>query len=192
MILNKDEIRLAIDEKRILLENVNELKFNPNSINVTLNKKMWSYIPVKIARDICGTGSHKRTVHVVEKDKLTIIKNQNYITIKNMGSYKDDIVLDPKEENVEKYEFEIPETGLILLPNMIYLAQTNEKVCSEDYMLMLDGLQHLSNIGLEINISSKISFKTKTHTSWNIQIMVHHPIVVYPNMDIGKVLFFKK
>lgn len=192
MILNKEEISKEIENKKIIFDNPSNLKYNPNSINVTLNKKLWSYIPVKISKDICGTGRHKKSVYVLEKDKLTIIKNHNHITIKNSGSYKDDIVLNPKDEDIERYEFEIPEAGLILLPNMIYLAKTNEKIRSDDYMLMLDGLQHLSKIGLQINISSNISFKTGEPTCWDIQIMVQHPITVYPDMDIGKVLFFKK
>lgn len=192
MILNKEEIQKAIEDKVIIIENSKGIRYNPNSINVTLNNQMSSYIPVNITRDIRGSGKHKRTVHVVEKDKLTIIKNPNYMTIKNMGSYKDDIVLDYTDESIEKYHFEIPPTGLILLPNMIYLAQTNERCTTEEYMLILDGLRKLSAIGLEINISSKISFKQKEPQRWDIQIMVHHPIMVYPDMEIGKVLFVKK
>lgn len=192
MILDKEEIIKQMEYGKIRVESKGKLNYNPNSVIVTLNKKMWSYVPVKIVRDICGTGLHKKSVHLIEKDKLTIVKNQNYITIKNSGSYKDDIVLDPKDKNIEKYEFEIPETGLILLPNMIYLARTNEKISSEDFMLLLDGLENLSDIGLQMNITSNISFKTGEPTSWNIQIMVLHPLMIYPNMDIGKILFFKK
>ena len=163
MILNSKKIKKEIKRGNIIYfpDNGN---IGINSIDVTLNRKLLTYTPIKIKYS-------KKLKSFVVKPK----KNKTFI--------------DMKKEN-KVYEIDIPEEGLYLSPGILYLGTTNEKVGSDKYIPMYEGRSSMARLGIQSHISAgfgDIGFKS----NWTLEITVVHSTKIYPNIRIGQVYFHK-
>jgi dCTP deaminase len=105
---------------------------------------------------------------------------------KELKTYKP-LVLDPKVKN-ETNLLEIPEEGLVLHPNKLYLGRTNEWTESHKHIPLLEGKSSLARLGINIHATAgfgDIGFRGH----WVLEITVTHPTFVYPNMKIGQLCF---
>jgi dCTP deaminase len=96
-------------------------------------------------------------------------------------------VLDSKKQNAVK-SIKIPSDGLILKPNTLYLGSTVEAIGSDHYIPRYASRSSISRLGIQTNISGglgDIGFKRK----WTFEIVVVHPIRIYPGMKIGQISF---
>uniref|UniRef100_UPI003751FEE2 dCTP deaminase n=1 Tax=Flavobacterium sp. TaxID=239 RepID=UPI003751FEE2 len=97
--------------------------------------------------------------------------------------------LDCKLDNPTKIIL-IPQEGLVLQPNILYLGHTIERIGSEYYVPMYDGRSSMGRLGIQSHISAgvgDIGFKEQ----WTLEISVMHPIKVYAQMRIGQIHFHK-
>lgn len=165
-VLLGSEIINEYKENKITIEPYNEKHVGPNSLDVTLNNKLVTYVPIEI----------------VYRDSL-----EGYIV-----SPLDDpseIIVDMAKEN-KYYEIEIPAEGLILVPGILYLGMTNEKAGSDFYIPMYEGRSSLARLGVQSHLSAgfgDICFKS----NWTLEITVVHLTKIYPNRRIGQVYFHK-
>ena len=98
-------------------------------------------------------------------------------------------VLDCKKSNPTK-TFIIPDEGIVLQPNILYLGSTVEKIGSDNYIPMYEGRSSMARLGIQSHLSAgfgDIGFSS----NWTLEIAVIHPTIVYPNMRIGQVYFHK-
>ena len=111
------------------------------------------------------------------------LKSYNY-DFRNTRFY-----LDPCDEDCHKLKFiQIPETGLLLNPQFLFIGNTVEQVRSSKYHINIDGTSTIARNGGLIH-----------HTAGNIavgfsgqivlEISIKHPLVLYPYMKIGQLLF---
>lgn len=152
----------AVKNGKILIEPFVEEHVGPNSVDVTLANKLVTYTHVK----------------VVERDGL------HYAS---PSTDPKDTILDMAKDN-EYHTIEIPSTGLVLLPDILYLGATNEKAGSDHFVPMYEGRSSLARLGIQSHLSAgfgDICFKS----NWTLEITVVHPTVVYPNKRIGQVYF---
>ena len=116
-------------------------------------------------------------------------------------TYKDNMVIDSryakeyKEEVMqdkpnELMKITIPETGMLLEPNKLYLTKTVEKVTTHGYIPALFGKVNLSNLGIGIALNNE--YKTDNYDNYLlISIVASKPTIIYPDMLIGNLAFFK-
>lgn len=110
--------------------------------------------------------------------------------------YKNSI-LDMKTEN-ETETIIIPDTGLILKPNTLYLGRTNETATSNKYVPMFEGRSSVGRLGISTHITAGfgdvgfgfVDGECKFPT-WTLEIAVIQPVKIYPNVRIGQVFFLK-
>lgn len=91
-------------------------------------------------------------------------------------------------KNKETFDFEIPEEGAILNPQLGYLASTVEYTETYNLFPYIDGKSSLGR-----------NFVLNHHTAgrgddgfcgyWTLEIRVLHPTVVYPYMRIGQIYY---
>jgi dCTP deaminase len=98
-------------------------------------------------------------------------------------------VLDTHKAN-ETLTIQIPETGLVLNPDKLYLGYTFETIGSDYYVPIIRGKSSTGRIGLFVHITADlvdIGFCGK------LTLMLHavQPVRVYPRMRIGQVTFWK-
>ena len=82
----------------------------------------------------------------------------------------------------------IPEDGYILMPGTLYLGETVEYTETTGYVPKIDGRSTTGRLGIVIHLTAGFGdngFKGK----WTLEITVTHPVIVYPNMEIGQLYF---
>lgn len=100
--------------------------------------------------------------------------------------YEED-VLDMKKPNKTK-KITIPEEGLILEPNKLYLGRTNEYTKTDKFVPMLEGRSSTGRLGLFIHVTAgfgDIGFAGY----WTLEIFCVQPIKIYPNTEICQIYY---
>ena len=99
----------------------------------------------------------------------------------------DNHVLDMKEPNPVS-RIIIPEDGLLLEPNRLYLGRTNEYTSTSRYVPMLDGRSSTGRLGLFIHVTAgfgDIGFSGY----WTLEIFCVQPVRIYPNVEICQIYY---
>jgi len=156
-------------------------------------------------------------IHIKPDDISKYSVGANSIDVRLNPSLRcyDEIEIDSKKNNKTNI-LTIPEEGLVLMPDFLYLASTNESVISHKYVPVLDGVSSVGRLGISIHqtagygdvgwgyeiektgfnskkhdfchISRKIAGKIK-YPTWTLEISCIQPVRIYPNMRIGQVRF---
>ena len=163
-LLLKDEIINAIDDGYIIIDpfDVNRLKINYYELR--LNRRIKSFIPF----DVVNT-------------------NKGYYSLRKKP-LKNMVVLDVKSVN-PLYDIEIPDEGIILPPNVVFILHSLEYIKTDYYIPAFEKDDLLSSLGVQIQTTSTISTIGFSNFATFRMISVH-PIIIYPDMTIGKVYFY--
>lgn len=95
--------------------------------------------------------------------------------------------LDMKKPNPTK-QIVIPEEGLLLEPNRLYLGRTNEFTKTDRYVPMLEGRSSTGRLGLFIHVTAgfgDIGFAGY----WTLEIFCVQPVRIYPNVEICQIYY---
>jgi len=96
-------------------------------------------------------------------------------------------VLDMKKPNPARTIL-IPETGLRLEPNRLYLGRTKEYTKTERFVPMLEGRSSTGRLGLFIHVTAGFG-DVGFAGFWTLEIFCIQPIVVYPDAQICQIYF---
>lgn len=110
----------------------------------------------------------------------------------NLSLYKEllvyeNVVLDMKTKNITS-KIIIPEDGLLLEPNKLYLGRTNEFTSTDKYVPMLEGRSSTGRLGLFIHVTAgfgDIGFAGY----WTLEIFCVQPVKIYPNVEICQIYY---
>ena len=120
-------------------------------------------------------------------DKSKINPNSYNLTLGNELLVYEHKELDMKIPNPTK-RVEIPEEGLLLEPNKLYLGRTNEFTKTEKFVPMLEGRSSTGRLGLFIHVTAgfgDIGFAGY----WTLEIFCVKPISIYPNTQICQIYY---
>lgn len=169
-ILTKSAIRQKIQDGSIVISPFDESQLNPNSYDVRLGDTLAVY---------------ERGISEWEG-----INGLSYIYVPFYEMY-------PMTANMARFDcknpdvfriinFTIPESGIILMPGILYLATTLEYTESHDTAPYLDGKSSTARAGMKIHLTAgrgDIGFCGH----WTMEIEVTHPIRVYAGMKVGQI-----
>ena len=99
----------------------------------------------------------------------------------------DSNVLDMKEKNTTS-PLTIPEDGLLLEPQKLYLGRTIERTATDKYVPMLEGRSSVGRLGLFIHITAgfgDIGFDG----FWTLEIFCVQPIKIYSSLEICQIFY---
>jgi dCTP deaminase len=85
---------------------------------------------------------------------------------------------------------EIAEDGMLLVPGTLYLGSTVETMGSDHYAGTLYARRSISTLGMWIQVSAPLGH-VGAIIPWTLEIRVMAPIIVYPEMTIGKIAFWE-
>ena len=95
--------------------------------------------------------------------------------------------LDMKKPNPTK-QIVIPEEGLLLEPNRLYLGRTNEFTKTDRYVPMLEGRSSTGRLGLFIHVTA--GFGDIVFAGyWTLEIFCVQPVRIYPNVEICQIYY---
>lgn len=120
-------------------------------------------------------------------DESRINPNSYNLSLANELLMYDDTLLDMKKEN-KTTKIVIPEDGIILEPDKLYLGRTNEFTRTDYYVPMLEGRSSTGRLGLFIHVTAgfgDIGFAGY----WTLEIFCVQPIKIYPNVEICQIYY---
>jgi dCTP deaminase len=99
----------------------------------------------------------------------------------------EDFALDMKKENQCKSVI-IPEEGIVLEPNKLYLGRTTEYTETDHYVPMLEGRSSVGRLGLFIHVTAgfgDVGFRGY----WTLEIHCIQPIKIYADVEICQIYY---
>lgn len=84
---------------------------------------------------------------------------------------------------------DIPDEGKLLLPGRFYLGRTKERMGSEHYAATIYARRSVSTLGMWIQFSAPLGHAGAI-IPWTLEIRVAAPLIVYPEILIGKIAFW--
>ncbi len=131
----------------------------------------------------------KKRITIDEFDLKNVNPNSYNVTLGDYLKVYDDEVLDSKKE-LNTHKVVIPEEGIVLQPNKIYLGCTKEVIGSDFFVPTITGRSSTGRLGLFVQITSDlvdIGFRG------NLTFQLHavQPLRIYKGMKIGQIMFWK-
>ncbi len=120
-------------------------------------------------------------------DESRINPNSYNLSLHNELLIYDNDILDMKKLNSTK-KIIIPEDGLLLQPNKLYLGRTKEYTKTMGYIPMLEGRSSTGRLGLFIHVTAgfgDIGFAGY----WTLEIFCVQPVIIYPNVEICQIYY---
>ena len=130
----------------------------------------------------------KGHIEISNFDIKRLNPNSYNLRLMNKLKYYDyDRYIDSKLDNLMK-EIEIPETGLVLQPGVLYIGSTIESTYTDKFVPMLSGRSSIGRLGIDIHKTAgfgDIGFNGK----WTLEIAATIPVKIYPEMEICQIYF---
>jgi dCTP deaminase len=101
--------------------------------------------------------------------------------------YESDI-LDFKAEN-PKVKISIPDEGLVLKTDKIYLAPTEELIGSDHFAAIVHARSSVARMGLFVHVTADL-IDIGTYDRWILQLHAVQPVRIFRGMRIGQVTFW--
>ncbi len=139
--------------------------------------------------------SGKKIVQEVEAGKLVIKpfntkrlgpNSYNLCLHEELATYESETLDMRKPQTLKR--FTIPQEGLILEPNKLYLGRTVEYTETRGYVPMLEGRSSIGRLGLSVHITAgfgDVGFRGY----WTLEISAIHPSRVYAGVEICQVFY---
>ncbi len=96
-------------------------------------------------------------------------------------------ILDMKKANpVERMT--IPEEGILLEPNKLYLGRTVEYTKTDNFVPMLEGRSSVGRLGLFVHVTAGFG-DVGFAGYWTLEMYCIHPIRIYPDVEICQIYY---
>lgn len=95
--------------------------------------------------------------------------------------------LDMKTDH-EYHVSRIPERGLVLYPNTIYLARTMERTRTDCYVPMLEGRSSVGRLGIFIHATAGFG-DVGFDGYWTLELSCVQPVRIYPGVEICQIYY---
>jgi dCTP deaminase len=113
--------------------------------------------------------------------------NSYNLTLHNELLVYEEVVLDIKQPNRYR-RIEIPQSGLVLSPNQIYLGRTVEHTETHNLVPMIDGRSSLGRLGLFVHVNSGFG-DAGFRGYWTLEMFAVQPIKIYPGIQICQIFY---
>ena len=118
-------------------------------------------------------------------DPRRLNPNSYNLTLHNELLVYENRLLDMKMENPVE-QLTIPEEGLVLQPDRLYLGRTQEFTRTENFVPMLEGRSSVGRLGLFIHVTAGFG-DVGFAGYWTLEIFCVQPIRIYPGVEICQI-----
>jgi len=160
MVLTGLEIKKQVEEGNIYIDDFTIDRLNPNSYNLRLHNELKVYSAVTVPHDLRASAPRGLT---------------NFI--------------DMKRQN-ETTTIEIPESGLILEPGILYLGRTMEFTKTNGFVPQIEGRSSIARLGIDIHKTAGWG-DDGFENYWTLEIVATHPVQIYPFVDFCQIIYMK-
>ncbi len=120
-------------------------------------------------------------------DQTRINPNSYNLSLHNELVTYDAPILDMSKPNATR-ALTIPEDGLVLEPNKLYLGRTAEHTETRNLVPMLEGRSSVGRLGLFVHVTAgfgDVGFKGY----WTLEIFAVQPIRIFPGVEICQIFY---
>jgi|TARA_B110000438_G_scaffold67833_2_gene68210 dCTP deaminase len=139
---------------------------------------------------LSGLEIKKRIGKDIEIDPFTKSQiNPNSYNLKlhnELLAYKEEVFDMKKPLSTEKII--IPEEGLTLKPNKLYLGRTVEYTKTKNLVPMLEGRSSIGRLGLFVHVTAGFG-DVGFEGYWTLEIFCVQPVKIYPNVEICQIYY---
>jgi dCTP deaminase len=99
----------------------------------------------------------------------------------------EEVVLDMRKSNrVERIA--IPQDGLVLAPNQLYLGRTAERIETHNLVPMIEGRSSIGRLGLFVHVTAGFG-DVGFSGFWTLEMFAVQPVKIYPGVPICQIFF---
>jgi dCTP deaminase len=113
--------------------------------------------------------------------------NSYNLTLHNEVMTYEEVVLDMKKANRVK-RLEIPQEGLVLNPNQLYLARTVERTETHNLVPMIEGRSSIGRLGLFVHVTAGFG-DVGFCGYWTLEMFAIQHVRIYPGVPICQIFY---
>jgi len=113
--------------------------------------------------------------------------NSYNLTLHDEVMVYEEVVLDMRQVNRVR-RMKIPESGMVLTPNQLFLARTVERTETHDLVPMIEGRSSIGRLGLFVHVTAgfgDVGFKGY----WTLEMFAVQPVRIYPGIQICQIFY---
>jgi dCTP deaminase len=113
--------------------------------------------------------------------------NSYNLTLHDEVMVYEEVVLDMRQVNRVR-RLKIPESGLVLTPNQLFLARTVERTETHGLVPMIEGRSSIGRLGLFVHVTAgfgDVGFKGY----WTLEMFAVQPVKIYPGVQICQIFY---
>lgn len=99
----------------------------------------------------------------------------------------EEVVLDMKKNNRVRH-MKIPESGMVLEPNRLYLGRTVERTETHNLVPMIEGRSSIGRLGLFVHVTAGFG-DVGFAGFWTLEMFAVQPIKIYPGIEICQIFY---
>ncbi len=136
----------------------------------------------KCIRDLLGS-----KIYIDPFDESRVNPNSYNLSLHNELYVYDVAPLDMKRKNAVS-RLEIPQEGLVLEPNRLYLGRTVEYTKTYDLVPMLEGRSSVGRLGLFVHVTAGFG-DVGFEGYWTLEMHCIEPVRIYPSVEICQIFY---
>jgi len=120
-------------------------------------------------------------------DEALLNPNSYNLTLHNELLIYEEIVLDMKQPNRVR-RIMIPDEGIVLHPNQLYLGRTSEYTETHNLVPMIEGRSSVGRLGLFVHVTA--GFGDVGYCGcWTLEMFAAQPVRIYPGIPICQIFY---
>ena len=113
--------------------------------------------------------------------------NSYNLTLHNELMVYEEVVLDMAKANRVR-RVEIPEEGIVLSPNQLYLGRTAEKTTTHNLVPQIEGRSSVGRLGLFVHVTAGFG-DVGFSGYWTLEMFAVQPVRIYPGVPICQIFY---
>lgn len=120
-------------------------------------------------------------------DDRLLNPNSYNLTLHNELMVYEEVVLDMQKANRVR-RIVIPEEGLVLAPNQLYLGRTIERTETHNLVPMIEGRSSIGRLGLFVHVTAGFG-DVGFCGYWTLEMFAVQPVKIYPGVPICQIFY---
>jgi dCTP deaminase len=120
-------------------------------------------------------------------DERNLNPNSYNLTLHHELMTYEEVVLDMRKANRVR-RVEIPEDGLTLSPNQLYLGRTVERTETHNFVPMIEGRSSVGRLGLFVHVTAGFG-DVGFCGYWTLEMFAVQPVRIYPGVPICQIFY---
>ena len=126
-------------------------------------------------------------IHIDPFDESRLNPNSYNMTLHDELLTYEEVVLDMAEPNRTR-RIVIPEQGLVLTPNKLYLGRTAERTETHNFVPMIEGRSSVGRLGLFVHVTAGFG-DVGFCGYWTLEMFAIQPIRIYAGVPICQIFY---